>query len=54
MISGLENINQSQEDYFKLIVQYKNIIDNDELNFKKIAFFIDDVKCFWLEKVKHY
>lgn len=50
--SVLKNINQSQEDYLKLIVHYKNIIDNNELNFKKIAMLIDDVKCFWSERLK--
>lgn len=49
--SNLKNITQAQEDYFKLIVHYKNIIDDGELNFKKVAMLIDDVKCFWLERL---
>jgi hypothetical protein len=49
--SALKNINQAQKDYLKLIDHYKNIVDNDELNFKKVSMLIDDVKCFWLERL---
>ena len=53
MISPLlENINQSQEDYLKLIIYYKSFIEGGDFNYKQIAMIIDDVKCFWLERLK--
>jgi hypothetical protein len=47
----LKNINQSQEDYFQLLIQYKTLIEDKECKPRNIAMLMDDIKCFWFERL---
>jgi len=46
-ISLIKNIDQSQEDYCKLLLQYKDT----NFNPRNIAMLMDDIKCFWMERL---
>jgi hypothetical protein len=48
----LVNIKKSQDDYLETILQYKNFLDQDEVSLKQITFMLDQIKCFWLERLQ--
>ena len=48
----LLNINRSQEEYLNLLLQYKEFVQADNLSVTKICALLDEVKCFWLKKLK--
>jgi hypothetical protein len=49
---NLVNINKSQKDYLAMILQFKKDVDEDNLSVNKLASFMDDIKCFWLGRLK--
>ncbi|MDO8261339.1 MAG: hypothetical protein Q7T50_07685, partial [Candidatus Magasanikbacteria bacterium] len=52
MISPLvPNIKKTQEEYLAMLNQYKSFFDQQEVRIKEIAFMVDEIKCFWLEKL---
>jgi hypothetical protein len=48
----LVNIKKSQQDYLLKIIQHKSMINQKELSVKEISFLLDEIKCFWLERLK--
>lgn len=48
----LLNINRSQEGYLSLLLQYKEIVQAESLSVTKICSLLDEVKCFWLSRLK--
>jgi hypothetical protein len=48
----LINICKSQEDYLELLLQYKEYVQGDDLSIAKICALLDEVKCFWLKRLK--
>lgn len=48
----LINIRKSQEDYLELLLQYKEYVQGDDLSISKICALLDEVKCFWLKRLK--
>lgn len=49
---SLINIQKSQEKYCDMIIQYKSLFGQDEIDLKEIAFMLDEIKCFWLENLE--
>jgi hypothetical protein len=53
MISPLlANIKKSQEEYLVMVSQYKSLFEQEEMPVKEIAFMLDEIKCFWLERLE--
>lgn len=50
--SLLMNIKKSQEEYLEKVSQYKTLFDKEEISVKEIAFMLDEIKCFWLERLE--
>ena len=48
----LLNINRSQEEYLDLLLQYKEYVQAVGLSVTKICALLDEVKCFWLKRLK--
>jgi len=48
----LKNILKSQEEYFEIALQYRDIVEKDDLSIEQIAMILDEIKCFWLEHLK--
>ncbi|GBF44578.1 hypothetical protein LPTSP2_38810 [Leptospira ellinghausenii] len=48
----LKNIESSQEEYLNCIIKLKNRVDSGDINFKIISRFIEEVNCFWLERIE--
>lgn len=48
----LANIQTAQKDYLELLLQYKEYVDNENMSVKQVCALLDEVKCFWLERVK--
>lgn len=48
----LLNINRSQEEYLELLLQYKEHVQADTLSVTEICILLDEVKCFWLKRLK--
>lgn len=48
----LLNINRSQKEYFNLLLQYKEHVQADNLSIFQICALLDEVKCFWLKRLK--
>lgn len=46
-----QNIIKAQAEYQELIVNYKKLYD-EEISTKTIAMFLDEIKCFWLERLE--
>jgi hypothetical protein len=47
----LLNIKKSQEQYFELLSAYKNDFLGKKLSIRKVAIMLDEIKCFWLERL---
>jgi hypothetical protein len=47
----LQHIIQSQSEYHKLITQFKNSHNIDQLTAKQIALFMDEVNYFWMKRL---
>ncbi|WP_061256083.1 hypothetical protein [Leptospira interrogans] len=45
------NILKSQNEYFELLKRNDQFFQNEKLEFKQIAQFIDEVRVFWLERL---
>lgn len=50
--SPLANIKKSQEEYLEKVSRYKSLVDQEGVSVKEIAFMLDEVKCFWLERLE--
>ena len=50
--SLLTNIKTFQVEYLEKVSRYKSLIDQEEVPVKEIAFMLDEVKCFWLERLE--
>jgi hypothetical protein len=48
----LTNIHRSQEEYRELLLQYRGSIEGSDLSIVQICTFLDEVRCFWLERLK--
>ncbi len=48
----LLNINRSQKEYLDLLLQYKEHVQKNNLSVFQICALLDEVKCFWLKKLK--
>lgn len=48
----LLNINRSQKEYLDLLLQYKEPVQADNLSIFQICALLDEVKCFWLKRLK--
>jgi hypothetical protein len=48
----LLNINRSQREYLDLLLQYKENIQASDLSVTKICSLLDEVKYFWLKRLK--
>lgn len=48
----IQHINEAQEEYLELLLFYKESVQTDSLSIAQICSLIDDVKCFWLEKLE--
>ena len=48
----LVNIKKSQQDYLVKILQHESKINQEGLSVKDISFLLDEIKCFWLERLK--
>ena len=48
----LANIKKSQETHLLMANQYKSLFEQEEIPVKEIAFMLDEIKCFWLEKLE--
>lgn len=48
----LLNINRSQEEYLDLLLYYREYVQADSLSITKICGLLDEVKCFWLKRLK--
>ncbi|EMO83104.1 hypothetical protein [Leptospira santarosai] len=45
------NILKSQDEYYELLKRNDQFFQNEKLDFKQIAQFIDEVRLFWLERL---
>jgi hypothetical protein len=45
-------IRKSQEEYLDLLLQYREYVQGDGLSIARICALLDEVKCFWLERLK--
>ncbi|MFV2016507.1 MAG: hypothetical protein ACC656_13835, partial [Candidatus Heimdallarchaeota archaeon] len=50
--TNLRNINRSQVEYLDLLLQYKEDVQVGDLSVTKICALLDEVKCFWLKKLR--
>lgn len=50
--SVLVNIQKSQSDYYELVSAYRDNVESDDISFKNIAMILDEIKIFWLERLK--
>lgn len=48
----LVNIQAAQKDYLELLLQYKEYINDENVSVKQVCALLDEVKCFWLERLK--
>ena len=48
----LINIHKTQEEYLELLLQYRGYVQGEDLSIEKICNLLDEVKCFWLERLK--
>ena len=48
----MRNIQKTQENYLHLIAQYENAISSDSLTINDVAAILDEIKCFWLERLE--
>jgi len=48
----LINIQKAQEEYLELLTQYKEYVHEEGLSITIICALLDEVKCFWLERLK--
>lgn len=48
----LTNIQKSQREYLVKILSYDNILNENHIRSNAIAFMLDDIKLFWLERLK--
>ena len=48
----LFNIIHSQEDYLALLLHFKDQVNTDGLTVTQICSLLDEVKCFWLKRLK--
>ncbi len=46
------NIEKSQEDYLNILQNYKNIFSKELLNLRELSQFLDELRCFWLERLE--
>ena len=46
----LLNIEKSQQDYYSMIIKYKDKLSSQNISVKDIACIIDEIKLFWLER----
>lgn len=50
--SVLTSIEKAQAEYQELVIQYRNIVEKEEISFRSVAMILDEIKCFWLERIK--
>jgi hypothetical protein len=48
----LIHIKKSQKEYLEMISQYKSLFEQEEVPLKEINFMLDDMNCFWLERLE--
>lgn len=47
----LGNIKRAQEEYLIMIKQYKSLFEKKKILVKDLAYILDEIKCFWLERL---
>lgn len=45
-------IRQAQKEYLDLLLQYRTLIEGSDLSVVHVCAFIDEVRCFWLERLE--
>lgn len=46
------NIQKAQNEYLGLLLGYEEFVSGDDLSLMKICELLDEIKCFWLERLK--
>lgn len=46
------NIDRSQDEYFDLLLQFEEYVQAADISVVKICALLDEVKCFWLKRLK--
>ncbi len=49
---NIDNIRKVQEEYYKLISNYKEVIFDEEVSSYKISRILDIITCFWLDRLE--